>query len=138
MRYCEKCHRLAGGDTCPGCARSRFLREPRADDPVLFVSEYILKNGVYGNAVTSVRMGFSDIDTRGGKLSKYFKMTFRPYDTMKYLYPVLRKAPVLLPLCYGHRVFEKLTRDRSRIKQVAQGSRGSNDMHVLSEFKKIL
>ena len=23
------------GDTCPGCARSRFLREPRADDPVL-------------------------------------------------------------------------------------------------------
>ena len=35
MRYCEKCHRLAGGDTCPGCARSRSLREPHADDPVL-------------------------------------------------------------------------------------------------------
>lgn len=136
------CLRETGLDTLNGIIRRLidfwFGMKQSADDPVLFVSEYILKNGVYGNAVTSVRMGFSDIDTRGGKLSKYFKMTFRPYDTMKYLYPVLRKAPVLLPLCYGHRVFEKLTRDRSRIKQVAQGSRGSNDMHVLSEFKKIL
>ena len=60
------------------------------------------------------------------------------YNTMKYLYPVLRKAPVLLPLCYVHRVIKKLTWDRGRTKQVAQGSRSSADMRVLSEFKKIL
>ena len=35
MLYCEKCHRFAEGDTCPGCKRSRFLRAPRGDDPVL-------------------------------------------------------------------------------------------------------
>ena len=35
MLYCEKCHRFAEGDTCPGCKRSRFLRAPREDDPVL-------------------------------------------------------------------------------------------------------
>ena len=136
------CLRETGLDTLNGIIRRLidywFGMKQSADDSVLFVSEYILKNGVYGNAVTGVQMGFSDINTRGGKLSKYFKMTFRPYNTMKYLYPVLRKAPVLLPLCYVHRVIKKLTWDRGRTKQVAQGSRSSADMRVLSEFKKIL
>ena len=115
-----------------------FNMRSDADDSVKFLSEYILKNGVYGSSVTSVQMEFADKMPLLQKLKHYFKMTFRPYNTMKYLYPVLRKAPVLLPFCYVHRIIKKLTWDIDRTKTIITGSKESADTDVLREFKKIL
>ena len=43
MLYCTKCQRLTEGEKCPACNRSRALRQPRADDPVLLCTvRYVL------------------------------------------------------------------------------------------------
>lgn len=129
-------------DTLDGIVRRLvdfwFNMRQTADDSVRFVSEYIIKNGVYGNSETGVKLQFADIHSKGGKLAHYFKMTFRPYSTMAYMYPFLKKAPFLLPVCYFHRILKKLTWGRGRTAEVIRGSRENGDMHVLSEFKKIL
>lgn len=115
-----------------------FGMKQNADAPVRFVSEYIIKNGVYGNMLSNVQMNFADISTAGGKFKKYFKITFPPYDEMINIYPILKKTPVLLPVCYVHRIIKKLTWDRGRTKQIINGSRHSTYMETLSKFKNIL
>lgn len=114
-----------------------FGMKQTAEDPVLFVSEYMLKNGVYGKLETNMQIGLSDIG-RFGKLISLLKMVFLPYSEMKYMYPILRKLPFLLPACHLHRLLKKLIFERHRISAIMRGSAGSADAHTLSEFKKIL
>lgn len=75
---------------------------------------YILSGGVYGisensNAVGAVR--------RKGKFRYLWSVAFPSLEMMRFLYPRLRKYPVLLPFYYAHRFFSKLFgKNRKRVR----------------------
>ncbi len=72
--------------------------------------EYILNSGTYGDLNQSLARQM-DYDT--GKVSQVrflFSRFFLPYKTMKKIYPVLEKAPVLLLLYWPYRVIEMFSK----------------------------
>ncbi len=65
-----------------------------ADDPAL---EYIFKGGIYGSMQNKVTV---QKEATGSTLSYALKRIFLPYKTMVSVYPILKKAPYLLPFCH--------------------------------------
>lgn len=68
------------------------------------IEKYILTGGAYGYfpnnaAAYTVR--------NGGKWRHIISLAFPRYGSMRVLYPVLNRAPILLPFCYIYRLFEK-------------------------------
>lgn len=72
--------------------------------------EYILNSGTYGDLNQSLAR---EMDYGTGKVSQIrflFSRFFLPYKTMKNIYPVLEKAPVLLPVYWPYRVIEMFSK----------------------------
>ena len=58
---------------------------------------YIFAGGVYGSTENNVAVG----KIKAKSSAAYFlKRLFLPYKTMTMIYPVLKKAPILLPFCW--------------------------------------
>lgn len=64
---------------------------------------YILSSGTYGTIENSVENRVQN----GGKLHYLFRAMFPDFFYMKQTYPVLQKAPVLLPFCWLARLITK-------------------------------
>ena len=61
------------------------------------VLKYIYSGGVYGNAENSITVK----KTKSGNIIRYtLKRLFLPYRTMVTAFPILKKAPFLLPFCW--------------------------------------
>ncbi len=73
--------------------------------------DYILVGGSYGTAQGKIAIKKTE---KGGTVGYVFRRLFLPYKTMKRVYPVLERAPVLLPFCWIHRWFLKLFTGRGR------------------------
>ena len=108
--------------------------EPDALDAL---EEFILDSGTYGNQANHIlkEMGH---DTAGASKIKYlFKAMFRPYKTMKGIYPVLEKVPVLLPIMWVYRPFEifakrgKQARSKLRYVANAEADRAERNKELL-------
>ncbi len=66
---------------------------------------YILSGGVYGTAGNRIAVK----KTKNKSMFAYvWKRLFLPYKSMTILYPVLKKAPILLPFCWIARFFKML------------------------------
>lgn len=63
-------------------------------DPVL---QYILRGGVYGSSENHFAVGKLEA---GGASGYAWRRLFLPYRSMVVSYPILKKAPCLLPLCW--------------------------------------
>ena len=50
-----------------------------------------------------------------GRAGFFFRKTFLPYKSMKRLYPVLEKAPYLLPFCWPLRILKALRTKRKTV-----------------------
>ena len=61
MLYCEKCHRLTEGETCPACGRVRSLRQPQADDPVLLCTVRSMLANMIEPLLTEEKVPFSKL-----------------------------------------------------------------------------
>ena len=61
------------------------------------VLKYIYSGGVYGNIENSITVEKSK---NGGVFSYAIKRLFLPYSTMILAFPILKKAPILLPFCW--------------------------------------
>lgn len=72
----------------------------------------IFCGGVYGKRENKA---YSDVQKKG-RVGYFFYRLFMPYPEMKRSYPVLNKCPLLLPLCYIHRLGNALLYKRSRIQ----------------------
>ena len=59
------------------------------------VLKYIYNGGVYGSYENSIAVFKTK---KGSSFSYFLKRLFMPYKTMKELFPVLKKAPILLPI----------------------------------------
>lgn len=91
------------------------------------LGDYIAGSGVYGNAQNRVNSMLTDAGaSAGGKKLKYLcKRVFWPYHRMLYHYPVLKKAPVLLPAFWVHRLWSALLHKPEKI---------SSEFRMINEY----
>lgn len=82
--------------------------------------EYIIDSGVYGTFDHAAEKAIK----KRGRLGYLFSVAFLPYRQMCGLYPVLRRAPVLLPFCWiarwVDRIIKKPRRSARYIKSAFQ------------------
>lgn len=93
----------AARDLC----RRWFDGEENHDPHLLAVERFVLFGGAYGSKHNYVTL---QQKKRGGKFGYILSRLFIPYEQMKYIYPVLQKAPVLLPIFWVWRWIEHLLR----------------------------
>ena len=86
-RFAEEMSKLA----------NECFTEQGGDDLLL---SYIWRGGVYGS--TENRVSVQKQQSRS-RVSYLLGRLFLPYKYMVILYPILKKAPILLPLCWGRR-----------------------------------
>ena len=79
------------------------------------MEQYILGSGTYGTIDNHVQNGIAA--ESGSKLRYVLKRTLLPYAEMKNQYPILRKGPILLPLCWSHRLIKAVLFKRDRIQE---------------------
>lgn len=87
---------FAFAETARKLCRVWFSGETGATDAFLSrVERFVLFGGVYGSKENYIAIHQK---RKGGKAQYVFARMFIPYGEMKYLYPVLKKAPFLLPV----------------------------------------
>lgn len=79
-----------------------FGERPHTEQ-TLELEHYILGSGTYGTIENMI----SNKMERSGKKTYFLRLLFPTFEHMKRQYPVLKKAPVLLPLCWFVRLVTK-------------------------------
>lgn len=92
------------------------------DEKTDFITDVIFNSGVYG---TRDKHAISDAvkisrSTNKVKTRKLFKLIFPAYQVMGIKYPLLKKAPFLLPIMWIHRILTTILFKSNRIKAQAQ------------------
>lgn len=75
------------------------------------LASFIMDGGIYGTLKQNAEAGRT---AKGGKFSYYVNRLFMPYSNMKHNYPILKKVPVLLPVCWAARWFKLLEPERRK------------------------
>lgn len=86
---------------------------------------YIIECGTYGSFQNHVKNGVR----KNGKAKYFLSRLFLPYETMRVKYPILKKAPVLLPFCEIMRHVEAVFDKEKRL-------RAKKEMKLIKEQKK--
>ena len=89
------------------CRRWFSGEEYHADAFAEMVEQFVLFGGVYGSKENYVAI---HQNRAGGKGRYVLARMFLPYEEMKYFYPVLKKAPFLLPVFWVWRWIDHLAR----------------------------
>ena len=98
------------------------------------LARYILSSATYGDS-EKLALG-----KRGKKsiVAAVLAHTFLPYSQMARIYPVLKKAKILLPFAWLHRIFMVITGRRGScsgyIKQI-KGVSGEGSAHHIKQLK---
>ncbi len=94
-----------------------------------FITERIFESGSYGTYVSHIMSGAVKASNSGRnvRFKKIFKLIFLPYEYMSQKYPVLKKAPFLLPLMWLVRIADvifnkqdKITRQRKELDYITE------------------
>ncbi len=109
-KYLEKISRIWFGDE-------------KSDADTQIIETYIMESGAYGIKKHNVLMNAQDKNNsnKNAKVRYFFKNIFPSLKHMKTAYPVLRKAPILLPFVWVYRGGKVLFTKRDRIKDLSQG-----------------
>lgn len=106
-------------------------------------SLYILSSGVFGTRHHSVLSNTIKKSSEEDSIKKLrFKYlvnrVFLPYDNMKIMYPVLNKAPVLLPVYWVVRIARFLVKGKTTIKDEFEvvGAINEDNLRKMKEIKK--
>lgn len=89
-----------------------FFFDKKANGNTLKIASYIFAN----DAIERSRKDLANVSF-GYRVLYFIKGLFPPLESMKSKYPVLNKAPVLLPVCWLRRIFHSLFFNRKAIKQ---------------------
>lgn len=119
---------------------SCFFEGNEYSDDLAKIADFIFRSGEYGNSELkklswlsssrSAKLTFKD------KFSYFMRNWFPGVKTMKRRYPILEKAPFLLPLCWVRRGFYTLFFKRSALKE-QQGEIRRLNSKKLKEAKHI-
>ena len=116
----------------------KWLDNGEGDEVSDAIEEYVLHGGSFGLAEDKQLTTVARLHTKNGKIKRFgyfFKKIFLPYRPMTVGYPVLKKAPILLPFCWIHRIFNRLLFKRDRVK--AQLEITADDSKVLTLVKHL-
>ncbi len=111
----------------------KWLDTGEGDEESDAIEAYILRGGSFGLAEDKQLATVARLHTKNGKVRRFgyfFKKIFLPYRSMTVGYPVLKKAPILLPFCWLHRIFNRLLFRRDRVR--AQLEVKADDAQVLA------
>ena len=108
------------------------------DDDTKCISEYVMESGVYG--ISEHRNMLNNVKEKSvgrSKFSYFWKTLFLPYKQMKGRYPVLKKAPFLLPIFWVVRIFAVLFKRRENIEKTVKNMQSITGEQV-AKYSKIL
>lgn len=99
------------------------------------ISDRLFASGAFGTHEDSLRsVMLKEVNHQGSvekaKLAKWMRRIFLPLDSMRRLYPVLRKVPVLLPALWVHRWMRILLHKRYRFAEYRQEDHALDDSTV--------
>ncbi len=96
--------------------------------------KHILEGGIYGNTQNRVSVKKSE---NPSTVAYIIKRWFAPYKTMAEHYPVLKKAPILLPIFWIVRLFKILARGRTKEIIGELKTANSTDEGKINEMKEM-
>lgn len=97
-------------------AKCWFMGKPMSEDTER-ISEYVMESGTYGVSLHRLMLNNTKKNSvKGSRISYFFKTLFLPYKQMQERYPILKKAPILLPFYWVKRWCEVLFKRRKNIK----------------------
>lgn len=104
-----------------------FGGETAQDALISETAQNILWAGVYGNMQEmAVLDGVKKASGKGGGLARQSKSFFLPLERMKVKYPVLEKAPILLPVCWCLRGGSALVKKHTFYRKMAQSYKNAD------------
>lgn len=86
---------------------------PQRSEELEEIEGYIFGSGTYGTVDNHVRHG---LQNEGSRIRYTLMRAFLPLSTMKNQYPILKRTPFLLPLCWMHRLIKGLLTKPERIR----------------------
>lgn len=92
-----------------------FFEDSKADDFILKLADYVLSSTVLGN---EEKKDASDISSHGTKGKTIFRIIFPSVEDMKFLYPVLKKVIIFLPIFYIVRWFRVIFKTPERLSRM--------------------
>ena len=96
------------------------------------LQEFIISGGSFGNVENAVAISRG----RNSSIKHILNRFFLPYSVMNKKYPILKKAPVLLPVFWFVRLFASLFKGRSKkiINEISMNKNISNSMIDIGEY----
>ncbi len=86
------------------------------------IEDYIISGGIEGDPEMDIAQS---VRRHKGKFIYMLSRVFMPFNTLKRLYKILEKYPILAPFCLMHRVFSLLFgKKKERRKDMIEGLRG--------------
>ena len=87
------------------------------DESYAKFAEYIMTCGAYGNSDNFVMNNEAMREAKKpGSAGYIIKRAFPPKNSMEKRYPVLKKHPILLPICWARRLWYSATKRRAEVK----------------------
>lgn len=103
-------------------------------DITLFLQNYIISGGVYGNVDNNITY---KQNKKGGRLGYVFYRIFMPYDVLKFIYPALQKHKWMYPFYTVRRWIERLLlgkKVKKSIKELTLVSTKSKEEKSTSDY----
>ena len=108
------------------------------DEDMERISDYVIESGTYGVSLNRIMLNNAKENSVGGSRISYFlKTLFLPYKQMRRRYPILQKAPILLPFYWVRRWFEVLFKRRGNIAKTVNTMQQITNERV-DKYSKIL
>lgn len=85
-----------GDGSYPFTPDGSYIEDGEPTDELLEMEYFILTGGSYGNEKNRVEYALG----KKSRLAYILEIAFPPYKTMRRIYPVLKKCPILLPFAY--------------------------------------
>ena len=120
-----------------------WFNSANASPATLQLADYVVSSGTFGTyeqlISTEAAVNGGKIKSKSvGKLKKILQIVFLPYRNMCTLYPNLRNMPILLPIYWLRRAFDRLLHKRENISKIYK-QYDNVDMKLATdiyEFKK--
>lgn len=101
-----------------------------------FITDVIFQNGVFGSEENSAVARLSQKTAQDGvkntKFRRMLTLVFPPYSSMKYIFPVLQKWPILLPVMWPVRIMRTLLFRRRKIAAELEGVENLTDDKIVA------
>jgi len=115
-----------------------WFEEAEHDEISEFITSKIFESGVYGQRVTELKSQALKRKIQGksnSKLSRFLTHIFPPYRTMKNMYTVLEKAPVLLPFMWAWRWIRLIFTGKKSIERYNRESKLKFSDESIDEYQ---